>query len=131
MNRRPIVYISGPISDASDVRVMENLHRFAVVEHMLLTRGFAPINPACDSVAVGMGDVTYEILMEKDKALLSMSDVMYVLPGADSSPGSQIEQEEARHLDIPIVDNLSALEDLFTKWQDVAWVDNFSDNPDD
>ena len=97
---------------------VENQHRFAVVENMLIRFGYAPINPASDAVAIGMGDVTYDMLMEKDEALISKVDAVYLLPGHHESPGSLREVAFAAHYGVPCVQSLSELNDLFCMGED-------------
>lgn len=101
---RPIVYIAGPISDADCIVMLRNLYRFTQAEHALLRAGYAPINPAADAAAVALGGVDYEALMERDRALLAVCDVVYFLRGWKASTGAVREHRWAKRLQIACVE---------------------------
>jgi hypothetical protein len=88
--------------------VVRNMGRFFVAERDLLLRGFAPINPAADFIALMMapewfiGDETvyWETLMAKDEALVKSSNGLYLLPNWLSSKGAVSEYYWARQAGI-------------------------------
>ena len=124
---RPVVYISGPITSGGGIPQVENQYRFSVVENMLLKRGYAPVNPASDALAIGMGGITYDVLMDKDEALISKCDAMYMLGGWEISPGAAMEYGFAQHHGVPVVENLDALDQIFKE----DWVDALNEGPDE
>jgi len=101
---RKLVYIAGPISSPACIRVAERLYRFTQCENALLRAGYAPVNPAADWAAVSMGGVDYEMLMERDHALISACDAVYLLRGWQNSAGALQEAEWARLLHIPRIE---------------------------
>jgi hypothetical protein len=84
--------------------VAENLRRFTECEHALLLAGFAPINPGADWDAVSLGSVDYEMLMERDRALLMASQAVYFLRGWRASPGAVREHRWSARCDIVCVE---------------------------
>ena len=109
---RKIVYISGPISAEHAVDVAQNIHKFDMMENILMKSGYAPINPASDWNACKLGGVTREMFMETDEAMVKVSDYVFALPGCSDSPGAQQEHEWAREVDVPIVHSLDELHNL-------------------
>ena len=110
---RKIGFISGPISNAEAIIVAENIHRFEVVENLLLKSGYATINPAADWGTCKLGGITYEMLMEKDRALIKVSDFMFALPGSHDSNGAYREGVWAMEFGVPIFKSLDEVHQFF------------------
>jgi len=92
---RYIVYIAGAISSPDAATLLQNIHRFSVVENAMIRDGFAPINPASDATSVGLGGVTYEMVLERDRALIERCDAVYFMKGWKDSPGAKSEHRWA------------------------------------
>lgn len=99
---RRIVYIAGPISGEDVFESLRNINRFTECENALLRKGFAPINPASDAAAVGLGGVSRQDCMQKANALVASADVVYLLRGWRYSNGACAEMGWAVALGVPI-----------------------------
>ena len=93
---RKIIYIAGPISDPDPAQMLCNIHRFAEVENAMIREGFAPINPAADATAVGLGGISYEMVMEKDRSLILVCDAIYFMYNWKDSAGARREHKWAK-----------------------------------
>lgn len=83
------VYISGPITG-----VKGYMKRFADAEADIAAAGYTPINPAKVN-AMLPPELTHADYMATSIAMLSICDVIYMLPGWQESRGCSIEFEYA------------------------------------
>ena len=141
--RRPLVYISGPISNGDALVLYANVNRFFAVEILLLRSGYAVLNPANDYISCVMaGDMTWEELMDKDETFISVADAVYQLDGWENSRGALEEFAAANKYAVPCAGSLSDLEEIFYGWEyplerppsglkEPDWVERLPHNPDD
>ena len=99
--RKPVVYISGPISGFAKYWVP-----FENAEGKLNEAGYAPINPA--ALADGMSKRQY---MSINLASLLSADTVLMLPSYSSSMGALIERDLAKYCGIPVFDDIKSLID--------------------
>jgi hypothetical protein len=108
----PIVYESGPISGSTATAIAEHIHAFAFMENWLLREGYAAINPANDFEAAGLGGLEYEMYMQKDKAFVSVSAAILMLPGWRESRGARRELRWARQYGLIVAYSMEQLKKL-------------------
>ena len=101
---RPVIYLAGKISDPDVMVMLENITSFSVMENRLLKAGFAAVNPAADCLAVSLGGVSYEDVLEKDRAILERCDAVYFMRSWRESPGARSEHRWAARKNIPCVE---------------------------
>lgn len=87
-----IVYISGPITGVPDFR-----ERFQAAADQLLAMGHTVVNPAGMESLVD-GEVTYDLILQMDLALLDCCDAICMLPGWEASNGARAEFRRAKEL---------------------------------
>lgn len=85
------VYISGPITGTDDY-----MERFAAAEKDLTALGCLVINPAKVNAQLPK-ETTWEEYMQMSFTMLDMCDVIYLLPGWQSSKGAKLEVKRARN----------------------------------
>lgn len=95
---RNSVYISGPISG----RPYEEVKReFSNAYEMLCERGYKPVNPLNNGVAV---NAPWEVHMAADIDLLAGCGKIYLLPGWERSQGAKLEVALAKRWGIEVVE---------------------------
>lgn len=115
MDKKRVVYISGPISN-----VKEYWKAFEQAEDYLLALGYIPLSPA--HLPEGMSKAQY---VRIDFATIDSADAVLFLPGWDRSEGALLEHEYCKYIDKPIA-QLRAAEWGEPYPQDVtlAWLKN-------
>lgn len=113
--RRPVVYISGPITKGNR---NHNYYQACEAHRELMLAGFAPINPMLTMVLpCAWGDeLPHSLWLECDFPLVERSDAVLRLPGY--SVGADAELTHAENCGIPIFHGLDQL---------VAWRDGESE----
>lgn len=101
--RRPVVYISGPITD-----VERYWEAFEKAEDDLQAAGFIPLSPA--HLPQGMTDAQY---MTINLAQLNAADAVYFLPRFNTSKGAMVEYRYAKYIGKPNTGNIEELKELF------------------
>ena len=87
------IYISGPITAATDEQQALNLRAFFKAEAKLQKLGFVVLNPAV--LPVGL---PYKSYMQIDVAMLQVCDCIYMLIGHACSPGAKGELAIAKSI---------------------------------
>ncbi|MGG4196123.1 DUF4406 domain-containing protein [Paenibacillus jamilae] len=95
MNRKPVVYISGPMTGLPEF----NHPAFHRAASQLRELGYHVLNPA-DVVVVQQDWVTY---MRADIKLLMDADMVAVLPGWWKSRGARLEVRLAEALEMKVI----------------------------
>lgn len=81
-----VVYIAGPMSGIEDY----NRPAFMEAERVLRTRGFIVLNPA-----ILPTDLPSEAYMPICMAMITQADIVFMLPGWETSNGAAIERQYA------------------------------------
>ena len=104
MSIRKVAYVSGPMRDPDIMQVARNLRRFHDFHALLIHWGMAVINPAVDWGALASGPkLTVGELLDNDRALISVSDVVLQLRGWERSQGATAEMGWAHEFGVPCV----------------------------
>ena len=106
---KPRVYIAGRLN-APAVEYIQNVHKMIEVANLVRKRGFSVFVPALD-VLMGFldGRMGYEDYFENNIEWLKVSDYMIVLPGWESSSGTQKEIEIAERHRVPVFYDMFSL----------------------
>jgi hypothetical protein len=105
------VYIAGPYSDPSVIRVQENMREGLNAAVDLIQRGYAPFCPWLDFTLGLIAPITIEQYYAYSMAWLERSDAVLMLSGWEDSKGAMAEANRAVELDIPVYEDLSRLMD--------------------
>ena len=105
--RRPLVYISGPISSSGNL--FKNLHTGILLWRDLVRRGYAPVCPHMNDLGyIVTGDpVSWEDALECDEEILLRCDAVYRIAGY--SRGAKRECALAAKNGIPVARSVSQL----------------------
>jgi len=110
MNNR--IYIAGAMTPRGNrketknaaIEYLLNCNDFHAAKYHLIGKGWAPFNPAEDSVVflrLQPGEIISEDTIKAvSMAWLEVSDAMVLLPGWENSPGAQAEHQRAIELGI-------------------------------
>jgi len=99
------IYIAGPISADNPIKMFANIKAGNEAAALLLFDGFAVFSPFLDFTLLFTdfgSDITKAILQGNSMAWVECCDAMLVLPGWETSGGTQREMERAKTLGIPI-----------------------------
>lgn len=106
------VYVAGAYSANNIVDCLKNIGRGEFYSAKIFMMGFAPFCPWHDKDFVIKNwdeDFTVEMFYEYSIAWLDVSDIMFLVPGYESSEGTMKEIGRAKELHIPIVKNFKEL----------------------
>lgn len=103
MSRKPVIYISGPITG-----VERYWEAFEAAENKLQAAGFAPLSPAW--LPGGMSNEQY---MTINIAQIHAADAIYFLPGSYKSAGAVLEHHYASYIGKPTFHNINELKEFF------------------
>lgn len=101
---RPVVYISGPITNGD---LEENCRNAEEVTFKLIQAGFSVICTHSHARNINAWTLTHEEWLNQDKELIRRSDVVFSLPGF--SPGGDMERSWATMFSKPIYVNVDDL----------------------
>ena len=102
------VYLSGGITGVSDYK-----DKFYDAEMKLKDLGYNVINPA--KINDMLPPLEYDEYMKLDYAMLSMCQVIYLIPGWNKSKGSKLELKKAMDMNMRIM----TIEDLERELKDI------------
>ncbi len=106
MDKRPMVYVAGPISKG---QYWVNVRNGVDLGHKLMGLGYVPFVPMMDFLMVfAYPDIPYETLLEYDFQVISRCDVLFRMGG--ESPGADREVIFARENGIPVFFTLEELD---------------------
>lgn len=113
----PKVYVAGKLNDDA-VGYIKNLNRMIVWSEKVRRKGFAVFVPGIDFlVGLTMGDLEYFDYFSNSQPWLAVADAVFLVPGHQTSKGTQREIEYANSLGIPVFDNLDNLVNAFNQNQ--------------
>lgn len=113
MQRRPRVYVAGPISKGDRYH---NVHQAIVAGRQLVRLGFAPFVPHLDQFMFPHpDDLSWQDALSWDIPWVLASDVVFRLPGV--SEGADLECEVADEAGIPVFNTYRDL----VRWQHEVW----------
>lgn len=92
------VYIAGPITGVEGYE--DNFNKAA---ERIRRIGCKPVNPIKDGLVDGW---EYKDYIDRGLRLLMESDVVFLLPGWTHSPGAMLEENYARTVGIPVVEEV-------------------------
>jgi hypothetical protein len=103
------IYVAGKLnSDA--VGYIQNMHNMIKTAKELRRLGFCVYVP-CNDFLEGLvdGGFSYEDFFNNSQPWLEVSDAIYLVPGWESSKGTNMEIELAKTLNKPIFTNLDSI----------------------
>ncbi len=106
------VYVAGAYSADNVLDILKNIGRGEHYAARVFMSGFAPFCPWHDKdfVIKNWGrDFTVEMFYDYSMAWLEVSDIMFLIPGWESSKGTAMEIEKAKELNIPIITSFDEL----------------------
>jgi hypothetical protein len=103
------VYIAGKLN-ADAVGYIKNVHNMIVAANQIRKLGYVVYIPCLDILS-GLidGSMEYEDYADNNMAWLEFADFLYVLPGYETSKGTQKEIEQAEILGIPVIYKITSL----------------------
>jgi len=101
-------YVAGSFSADSAWQIELNIRRAEVVALEVWRRGFLALCPHT-MCRFYDGAASYQVWIDGTKEMLRRCDVMLLVEGYETSPGSRGEIKEAERLGIPYFDNIDAL----------------------
>jgi len=112
MNKK-LIYVAGALnSDA--VHYIQNLHRMINWEIEIRELGFSTFCPGYDFLGgLVAGNWDYKNYFENNQLILERCDAIFLVPGYESSQGTQKEIRKAQRLDIPIFLDTSTMANYF------------------
>jgi len=116
MDRRPRVFISGPMSPTktgSPIEYLANCRRMIAAAVELIKKGFAPFCPAVDMLYFLNGEwadpITGEEIKAYSLAWLPVCEAILLMPGWKDSAGARKELALAVRLGIPKFNSIDGL----------------------
>jgi len=99
---RKLIYIAGALNNDA-VHYIQNLHRMIKWENEIRQLGFSTFCPGFDFLGgLVNGNWDYKDYFENNQLILERCDAIFLVPGYESSQGTQKEIAKAKRLDIPI-----------------------------
>jgi hypothetical protein len=103
------IYIAGKLN-ADAVGYLKNVHAMIRVAQAAKDAGFSVFVPCLDLLmGIVAGDYEYEDYATPNLAWLSVSDAVLLVPGWETSKGTQAEIARAKELGIPVFETLQEL----------------------
>ena len=103
------IYIAGKLN-ADAVGYLKNVHAMIRVAQAAKDAGFSVFVPCLDLLmGIVAGDYEYEDYATPNLAWLSVSDAVLLVPGWETSKGTQAEIAWAKELGIPVFETLQEL----------------------
>ena len=112
-NEMIAIYIAGKLNDGA-VGYLHNVHKMMVVAEGVRLAGFAPFVPAIDLLmGIKFGYENYEDYFDGSQAWLIRSDAVLLVPGWETSKGTEREIQTAKDNNIPVFESLEELVEYF------------------
>lgn len=121
MDRRPLIYVAGPMNPRNGggaVEYLGNCRRMIAASVELIKKNFAPFCPAVDMLYFLNGEwaepITGEEIKAYSMAFLPVCQAILMMPGSEHSAGAQAEAEVAHVLNIPTFNSIESLAVFFS-----------------
>lgn len=88
MSSKQTIYIAGPVTGHDPVEVEK---AFRTKEAELIMEGYRVLNPVALVEQYQLNDKSWEDIMEFLLPYCISADILYLLPGSDTSEGSKVE----------------------------------------
>ncbi len=97
------VYVAGKLNGPA-CEYIQNMHKMIKYGVAIKNMGFSIFVPCLDILlGIFAGSFTYEDFFKNNVTWLEVADILFVLPGWETSPGTKKEIEVARGFGIPVV----------------------------
>ena len=110
------MYVAGPFRAGTAWDIELNVRKAETVSLELFKMGYAPICPHANS-RYFHGSLPDSEIMDAYLTILSKCDVMYILPGFETSEGTRRELKEAIDLHIPTVASPFGAAEWMSDWK--------------
>lgn len=110
------IYVAGAYSGNNVIEILKNIGRGEWYAAQIFKLGYAPFVPWHDKdfvIKLWDEDLDVEMFYRYSLTWLEVSDIMFLVPGWESSKGTLKEIEVAEKLKIKIVAKLEELDGLF------------------
>lgn len=103
------IYIAGKLNDNA-VNYIKNMHNMIRTANKIRRLGYSVYIPCLDILSgLVEGDMEYADYFENNLPWLEAADVIFVLPGYETSKGTQAEILHAERLGIPVYFDIKEL----------------------
>jgi hypothetical protein len=113
IRRRPMAYLSGPMSARDALSRARHRHAALDASHQLWEAGVLHYCPHANGPAIGCTDVPYEEWMAMDIEALRRCDFIIMVAEWTSSPGCRRELALALHLGMPVAYSIETAIELY------------------
>jgi hypothetical protein len=104
------IYVAGKLNDTDAVRYLHNVHKMMETAEQVRLAGHAPFVPAIDLLmGIKFGYENYEDYFNASQIWLAKADAVVLVSGWETSPGTKKEIATAHKLGIPVLDDISKL----------------------
>lgn len=96
-----IIYVAGPYRGDSESRVWANIMAARDIAIRVWQLGYVAICPHLNTMLFG-GELPDSAYLQGDLEIIARCDAIVLVPGWETSAGTQAEIEYAQQLDIPV-----------------------------